>query len=85
MTPVFAWVPGFWEILVIAAIGLVLFGRKLPEMGRYLGKGIVEFKNGLAGVETGLTDEVAPPRRVPTATGTHNGSAREDFLPSPGR
>jgi TatA/E family protein of Tat protein translocase len=30
---------------------LVLFGKRLPEMGRSLGKGIIEFKKGLAGIE----------------------------------
>ena len=33
---------GFWEILIIAIAGVVLFGRRLPEVGRYLGKGIIE-------------------------------------------
>jgi sec-independent protein translocase protein TatA len=35
--------------IVIAAIGLILFGKRLPEVGRSLGKGIVEFKKGLTG------------------------------------
>jgi sec-independent protein translocase protein TatA len=42
---------GPMELLVIAIIGLLLFGRKLPEVGRYLGKGIVEFKKGMKGLE----------------------------------
>ena len=42
---------GFWEILIIAIAGVVLFGRRLPEVGRYLGKGIIEFKKGLKGIE----------------------------------
>lgn len=39
------------EIIVLAIIGVLLFGRKLPEVGRYLGKGIVEFKKGVKGLE----------------------------------
>jgi len=39
------------EWLVIAALGLLIFGKRLPEVGRSLGKGIVEFKKGLKGVE----------------------------------
>lgn len=42
------------EYLVIAIIGLLIFGRRLPEVGRSLGKGIVEFKRGVQG----LSDEV---------------------------
>ncbi len=40
-----------WELVIILAIGLLLFGRRLPEVGRSLGKGIVEFKKGLKGIE----------------------------------
>ena len=43
--------PSFGEFIVIAAIGLLLFGKRLPEVGRSLGKGIVEFKKGLKGIE----------------------------------
>lgn len=35
------------EMWIILAIGLLLFGKRLPEVGRSLGKGIVEFKKGL--------------------------------------
>lgn len=36
---------GFPEILVIFVIALIIFGpRKLPELGRTLGKGLSEFK-----------------------------------------
>jgi sec-independent protein translocase protein TatA len=39
------------EMIVLAVIGVLIFGRKLPEVGRYLGKGIVEFKKGIKGIE----------------------------------
>jgi len=39
------------HILLLLAIGILLFGNRLPEVGRSLGKGIVEFKKGLKGVE----------------------------------
>ena len=41
--------------LLIAGIALLLFGKRLPEVGRSLGKGIVEFKKGLAGIEQDVT------------------------------
>src|SRR5438874_1034049 len=39
------------DIIILLVIGVLLFGRKLPEVGKYLGKGIVEFKKGLKGIE----------------------------------
>ena len=39
------------EWIVIAALGLLIFGKRLPEVGKSLGKGIVEFKKGLKGIE----------------------------------
>lgn len=43
---------GWHELLVIAAIVLLLFGgKKLPELMRGLGKGISSFKKGMADIE----------------------------------
>lgn len=39
------------ELLVIGMIALLLFGKRLPEVARSLGKGIVEFKKGVSGIE----------------------------------
>jgi sec-independent protein translocase protein TatA len=39
------------EMIVIMLVAVLLFGKRLPEVGRSLGKGIVEFKKGLRGVE----------------------------------
>ena len=36
-----------WELLVILAVILLLFGHRLPGMARSLGSGITEFKRGL--------------------------------------
>ena len=60
--------PGGATWIVIAAIGLILFGKRLPEVGRSLGKGIVEFKKGL----TGVAEEIrqVDPATTPAATTT---------------
>ena len=43
---------GMTEILILGGLAVLLFGaRRLPEFGRSLGKGIVEFKKGLKGLE----------------------------------
>src|SRR5215472_16242352 len=55
------------EIIILLVIGVLLFGRKLPEVGRYLGKGIVEFKKGMKGLEDEFENTAAPPRQDPVA------------------
>jgi sec-independent protein translocase protein TatA len=42
---------GMPELILFGMIALLLFGRKLPEVARSLGKGMVEFKRGMRGVE----------------------------------
>ena len=43
--------PSGFEWIIILGFGLLIFGKRLPEVGKSLGKGIVEFKKGLKGVE----------------------------------
>jgi sec-independent protein translocase protein TatA len=80
MSPLFAIFPnlGPMEIMILLGLGVLLFGRKLPEVGRSLGKGIVEFKKGLKGVEDDISDSTSPeprtfepprpPQRIPATT-----------------
>ena len=42
---------GGQEILLLLVLGVLLFGRKLPELGRSVGKTFVEFKKGVKGLE----------------------------------
>lgn len=49
--------PGGWEWAIILVIGLLLFGRRLPEVGRSLGKSIVEFKRGVKGIQDEIENE----------------------------
>jgi sec-independent protein translocase protein TatA len=39
---------GHWEILLIVLVIFILFGHRLPSVMRSLGRGIVEFKEGMA-------------------------------------
>jgi sec-independent protein translocase protein TatA len=41
-----------WELLLLALVVLLVFGpKRLPEMGRSLGKGMREFKDAVTGKE----------------------------------
>ncbi len=43
--------PGPTELLIIGFIVLLLFGSRLPSVMRSLGRGVVEFKKGVQGIE----------------------------------
>lgn len=49
--------PGPWEWAVIVIVGLLIFGKRLPEVGRSLGRSIVEFKKGIKGIEDDIDTE----------------------------
>jgi len=60
-----------WEILILLLVVLLVFGpKRLPEMGRSLGKGMREFKDSISGKDDEPV-ELPPPQeeaRVPAAT-----------------
>ena len=50
-------IPGGWEWFIILFIVLLVFGKKLPNTMRSIGKSVVEFKRGLKGAKDEV-DEV---------------------------
>ena len=52
---------GPWEIILLLLLALLLFGAKrLPEIGRSMGKGMREFKDSVTG-----KDDDDEPRELP--------------------
>jgi sec-independent protein translocase protein TatA len=47
------------EMVIIGIVGVLLFGKRLPEVGRSLGKSLSEFKRGMSGIETELNQAVS--------------------------
>ena len=62
-----------WELMILLIVLLLIFGAKrLPEMGRSLGKGMREFKDSVTGVEEAVSMETTTPTptrvELPSAT-----------------
>ncbi len=55
---ILAWMPGQWEWLVILVVALLIFGRRLPEIARSVGRSLTEFKKGINEAKEN-TDELA--------------------------
>jgi len=75
MNILFAGPLGGWEIVLILAVVLLLFGaKKLPELAKGLGSGIREFKKATREVtdeiQNAADDSPPPSRKLPTNSGT---------------
>ncbi len=54
--------PGPFEMLIIAGLGLLLFGKRLPDVAKGLGRSVVEFKKGLREVTDDVDGAGTPPK-----------------------
>jgi sec-independent protein translocase protein TatA len=60
-----SWI-GFPELLLLLLVVLLVFGpKRLPEMGRSLGKGMREFKDSITGKDDNEPDAALPPAAPP--------------------
>ena len=78
------YVPGTMEWVILLVLGLLIFGKKLPEVGRGLGRSIVEFKKGIKGIEDEIENESSSlpdnsPGKIEDQTATRE--APEESLP----
>jgi sec-independent protein translocase protein TatA len=79
MQPFFGFLPtlGGTELIILLVAGILLFGRKLPDIGRSLGKTVTEFKKGVKGLEDEVEttsasrsvepEPLRPPQRLTSA------------------
>ena len=59
--PVLAFIfgsPGVGEILVIGMIAVILFGKRLPEVARSVGKSYNQFRRGLSDIQSDFNSQV---------------------------
>jgi len=84
-TLAFLSMPGGWEWILILLVALLLFGKRLPEVGRSVGKAIVEFKKGVKGIEEEIEAESSrsapPPRKLDESRTVSHGAPLETGAP----
>jgi sec-independent protein translocase protein TatA len=61
-----------WELMILLVVLLLVFGAKrLPEMGKSLGKGMREFKDVVTGMDEAVSTQppqaTTPPPQAPPA------------------
>jgi sec-independent protein translocase protein TatA len=81
MSPILAFFEGAFapsHIIIVLIVGVLLFGKRLPEIGRSLGKGLQEFRRGFSGLEDDVqgtnnprleappSEAIKPPQKVAT-------------------
>lgn len=60
---------GWPELLILAFLGLLIFGKRLPEVGKSAGQFIVSFKKGLKDTEREVDEAVeAEPKKLDNET-----------------
>jgi sec-independent protein translocase protein TatA len=58
------------EIIVVLIIALIVFGpKRLPELGRSLGRGIREFRGSLGGNDDDEDDRASSPHEIESGKG----------------
>jgi sec-independent protein translocase protein TatA len=55
------WVPGPVELIIVGVVVLLLFGNRLPSVMRSLGRGVIEFKKGVQGIEDDANSSTSGP------------------------
>jgi len=52
--------PSPTQILILLLLGVLLFGKRLPEIGKNIGKGLLEFKKGVNDLREGKVAKEEP-------------------------
>ena len=70
---------GPWELAILLIVVLFVFGpKRLPEMGKSLGKGMREFKDSITGKDDDKKDESKPELPASTVTAASSDERERD-------
>ena len=75
---------GVPELIIFGGIAVLLFGKRLPEVARSMGKSLVEFKKGMRGIEDefhAAANAPSPPRNSYPELDDREQSRAPKFIP----
>jgi sec-independent protein translocase protein TatA len=88
MHPVLAFLDSPVTMLLLGALAVILFGERLPEVARSLGKGFMEFKKGLnsiqddirGAIDSAVSTSSAPPGSSSTSSSISSAAYHDSEL-----
>ncbi len=70
---------GITELVVLGVVAVLLFGKRLPEVARNVGKGYGELRKGLTELQSTINTEVDSPRSSASDKRRLSGPAPDDL------
>lgn len=68
--------PGWSQMLIVLFIALLLFGKRLPEVAKNLGKGLREFQAGMKGIQNEVNTAARSAADTYNSAGTSTKASR---------
>ena len=79
MCPLFAFgLESPTTLLILGALAVLLFGERLPEVARSIGKGLTEVKNGVRGIQKEIESAVSSATSIDTTPRYREPEQREE-------
>lgn len=81
MSPLFAFDISPVTMIILGVVAVLLFGERLPEVARSIGKGFMEFKRGMSGIQDEIRnaiDTAAAPPSTTSSMSSYSASSQPD-------
>jgi sec-independent protein translocase protein TatA len=78
MSPLFAFLDSPVMMLIIGVVAVLLFGERLPEVARSVGKGFMEFKKGVRSIQEEVEGAINSATSTTTAARHEEPEEREE-------